>query len=273
MENQTASTAIDYEDIKAILKAMAGQAHALKYKLLIDSSKELLEIIPSLKVHVRRFRLEVSSVKEGVESQLFEEEKARTLIKTYLGGLKENVEEAVDSLAREKPSLDESLRTRINPNALLKFDSNKSSLLLQLKRKGVFMGSLPIIPISSPPLDASKLNRAGVLAESFGGYTVLKSQVVVGVNISFLKDNSPPEMLKNSKVKEFNLEEALEGFRSIVKQKYKSQRYSEVAKPMVWNGACWIWLATSAEVEVWKSCSINDMKSNHFLVKRWSFPF
>ena len=231
--------------------------------------------MPGLKSSIQKFKNALTSIQEGVASEALSKAQAGLELKESLDEFEDNFRSFVSALSVDKPSFDEELQSRLTPDSLKVFSKDKDSLQRALLKSGVYVGYAPVLALAGPPFNPGKLQHAGIPAESFAGYCILKKQFVAGISLDYINAHLDTTVSgKKSKSKDTEQKSVLiDEFKEILTRRYRSLRLEDAAPPLSWYGAMWFWMVPASELQVWRDCTISPTKVGSVAIKKWSFPF
>lgn len=274
-KTQASSESIDHDAIEDALALASTAAKKLQFKVAQGHAQVLLSLFPGLKTALRTYTNTLTSINEGLTDGALTKKGAVTEAEMANNVLREAVHKATDALSQPAKYDPDVLYKDLSQETLKVYDENMNSIQTTLNKRGLFVGYAPVLPIMQPPLDATKLKRAGIPSESFAGYTILKKEFVAGITAEELKklmSEQPGPGMSEAKKKKLE-EEALVHFREAVEAKYKHLKLTQMGNVAGWWGAYWFWYATSAEFKVLKACTINSTAVSSLKISRWNFPF
>lgn len=273
--SESTHAAVDVDKINDLVSTLQKELKTMAFNNAVQTLGQIMTEMPGLRASIKVIKNTVLSIQEGLEDKVLTKKAALEELKAAFEEFAEGLQTILDELTHEKPALDEYLYQAIGTDPLKVFQGSMDKVQRSILKTGVFVGYLPILPLTGPPLDAIKLKKKGVPAQAFAGYTILEKQFVAGISLDYIRAHSTPAdgTGKKSKNKEASPEKILDEFRDVLKSKYGHLHMSELAPPISWWGAMWIWMATSKEVDVWKTCTINQTAVSSLKVSKWSFPF
>lgn len=272
-------SSVDLERTNDLIKSLEKEMKSLQFKLAVHSLQEILTEIPGLRSSAKVLKNSILSVEEGLNSGVIKKVAAQIDMGQAFDDFAKNYAKMTTEFSSKKPAFDETLYQAVGHDQLKVYTGSMDKIQRAITKAGVFTGYTPVLPLTSPPLDATKLKRQGIASQTFAGYTILEKQFVAGISVDFINANVPKaEALPNEKptrkVKPTETpEKILSEFRDIILTRYAHLRLREMAQPMSWWGATWLWFATERELEIWKKCSINPTTVSSLKISKWGFPF
>jgi len=221
----------------------------------------------------------ITSVEEGLASAEIGPMKARKELAEAFAEYSQSITKALDSLViptqkDEKVAFDQVLDR--STEVLLSFASQQEAILKRIREQGIVLTTAPVLTISSPPLDVSKLKSNGFKAKSLSGYAVLEDQLVVGISVDVVLSRTTRKLSKDGSKKPSTPEERnqiKEEFLDTVLQKYRNRKMIAVGGENSYEKSSWFWLVPSDNLRLLRSCTIVDHTVSSVNFTKWGFPF
>lgn len=277
MADSNVHTSVDEDAVRDVLERIRSEILQGKFNLAIASCRALLTTLPGAKSSAIAFINTIRSAVEGMSSGAVTKAQAKADLLAGIEDLKDSVQAILD-LVKNPPasSFEEALDQDLSRSPLRVYDDSMNQVQTRLTRDGVFTGYVPIIPISGPPLDPDKLNKAGIPAARFAGYCILKKQFVAGLSLDYIRAHSSlpgKNGVARRAKKEDSPEKIIQEFRETVLGRYRHLHLNEMAEPTSWWGGIWLWFAPSKEVALMHRCTISPVTVSSLKVSKWHFPF
>lgn len=266
---------LDFEKIDDMVSSIAQAATKFQFKVAQGEMQALLTALPGAKTPLKVMNNTLVSINEGMRDGHLTRKGAAHEIELAITQFKDSIQKLSDSLSQPSKFDPEVLYKDLSKDTLKVYDKNMNQVQVQLNHSGMFTGYVPVIPITQPPLDMAKLKAAGIAADTFAGYTILKKQFVAGITLEQLHKMAPKAADPNTpreKAKKLE-EEALQQFREVIESKYRNLKLVQMGGQIGWWNAYWFWFVNSSEFKLMKSCTINSTTVQSLPVKSWGFPF
>lgn len=273
--NTKVKASLDFDKLNDTLELITQAAKKFQFKVAQGEMQALLTMYPGAKSALRVYNNTLTSISEGMTDGHLTRAGARSEVDMANTEFSAAIKKSIDTLSQPSKYDPEVLYKDLSHDTLKVFDTNMNAVQVQLNKRGVFTGYVPVLPITQPPLDAGKLRSNGIVAENFAGYTILKKQFVAGITYDELKKLMPIQPgpgVSEAKVKAAE-EEALKHFREVIEAKYRHLKLVQMGGTTGWWNAYWFWYATASEFKVLKSCTINSTTVQSLKIQNWSFPF
>lgn len=264
--------------VKDLLEQIEADSIRSKFNSVISSARLLLQEIGGAKASITKFINSVRSVHEGLNSGAITKAQVQLELKDALFFLRLGVVAQLD-LIRNPPatSFEESLEKDLSRDPLKVYERDMNVVQTRLSKDGLFTGYVPVLPLSNPPLDAEKLQRAGIPATRYAGYTILNKQFVAGISLDYIlahtkskiKPGSEGRLISGDKEAQAIIQE----FRETVQARFRHLKLTEVTDPHAWWGGIWLWMASGSELKKMHSCTINETTVSALKFRKWDFPF
>jgi hypothetical protein len=268
--------AFDESEAYELVEDLNRAAQRFEWKTIQPTLSRLLTMLPGMKKVIYKFKNTVTSVREGLESDTLMQKAAKEELADAYKELSFSIGIAIGELKRGN-DLPEKIANDLDTRTLKTYDKNMNAVQSRIQRDGTFAGYVPVLTITTPPLSVRKLNAKGILATNFADYPILNKQFVIGVSNDYVRGLMPAmktqDKEKISKAFADTREQAIQEVVEIVSKKFSSMKLVQIAEPIYWWDATWIWMMNSKEMEMLKQCTIVDSKVLSFLIKKWSFPF
>lgn len=178
--------------------------------------------------------------------------KASKVFEAFFSSLKETkarVGDQIVSLASTEAPTDITFESVNSENA--------QHLLREIVKHGRVMGKAPVTPVTSPYLDKNKVKQY-FSSDYTHGYTVLKSQIVLGVAIHYADaDKKDPHA-------------ELKAMLDAVRMRTPSKHYLTPGSPVIWKKVVWQWVIAEREWELLAKCTAAP---GRIILKGWSLGF
>lgn len=268
---------VDEDHVSNLMSDLISAIKKCQLEVAKSTINLLVASIPGLKNSAMTLKNAIVSATEGLRDKATTKAVVIADLTEEYNLLQESLSKILDNLRNPAPtSFEEALQQDLDRTSLRVYDKDMNVVQTRLNKSGVFTGYVPVLPISGPPLDAAKLNRAGIPAERFAGYTILNKQFVAGISNDFVRANVQTvgkDGKKRESIREGDRQKILDEFVETVKARYKHLHMNLAADPHSWWDATWFWFLGSAEYRRMLSCTINDNTVQSLKVKKWSFPF
>jgi hypothetical protein len=231
---------------------------ALKAVTEIANSKPPVGVKKHLKAAIN----ELTSLREGVFTGAATSKKALSLISctdaiTHVGTLLEAAQHAYDS-KKVTAGPDDQLWTD-NIAEVIHQTNEESKKLQSLKDKDWVISRVPVIAVAKASnkaatgyLSVEALKRAGLKAESLGGYPVLHNQLVIGINPRVF-GLSEKERASGKSIPREDWFRVADEVRKLI-QKQTKQKLSFVdEKAYGAAGGAWFWVMPEREIDMFAS--------------------
>lgn len=266
---------LDRDSIKDTFDLATKAAEKFQFKVAQGHLQVLLNQFPGIKTALRNYNNTLTSISEGLKDGALT--RAGALIEVRSAGveLESAMSKAMDTLSQPAKYDPEVLYKDLSKDSLKVYDKNMNEVQTKLNRSGVFVGYVPILPLTTPALDHSKLKAAGIPADHFAGYTILKKEFVAGIHrdeINKLLSEEITPSTSASKRKELE-DEVIKHFQESVQAKYKHLKLVQMGELASWWESIWFWYAPASEFKLLKSCTIASATVQSLKIKNWSFPF
>lgn len=270
-----ATSPVDLEKINDLLISLRKESYAFQFKLAVHTLQEIITEIPGLKSSGKIYKNVLLSIEEGLNEKVLTKKRAQEDLSAGIADFTNAYNELAKGFTQTKSAIDEVLYQAVGTDQLKVYEKNMDLVQKSIIKTGAFVGYVPILPLTGPPLDSNKLNRMGIAADKFAGYTILKKQFVAGISIDYLKDGTDITTVDPKKrlAKGDSFDTIVGEFKEIILSKYAHLHLTEIAPHISWWGATWFWFSTNAELSIWKRCTINENEVSSLKVRKWSFPF
>jgi len=249
-----------------------------------DVAKATLRVIltamPGVKSKNVAFLNALTSMREAVDTgEMSLRDMSRELKMEFTGyklAVLKMVEEVNTPTQKDELSINDLLDNA--GHALTQYEQTRDQIERDLLARGFVATRAPVMPISVPPLDVSKLAKNGFKADTFAGYPIIHSQFVVGISqervfkeVDELAGHKLADTGKSPTEEQRN--EVYENLLDSVRSQFPSHRFMPVGVPHHWYDATWFWLLPESHFKLLKSCTISPTPVQSLSVKKWSFPF
>lgn len=270
---------VDDEQISELLEELHGACKTMKTNLARQIVSRILTLLPGIRQSSTVLKNAITSAEEGIRDKSAKKsEIIEDLLEEY-DTYEEGVKTVLHNLRNPTPTtFEEGLSQDLKRVSLDTYDKDKNQIQQTLLKTGIFTGYIAVLPISNVALDAKKLNRAGIPAESFAGYTILNRQFVAGISNDYIRERTvkkkregkaPARLDKDKKAPAKILQE----FHDLVVGKYRSLKLYQAAEPISWWDATWYWFIQPQMMETMRRCTIQDGPASRLIFTKWSFPY
>ena len=268
-------SSVDFDHINDTVQIAMKAAEKFQFKVAQGHLQVLLTSFPGLKAILRIYNNSLTSISEGLKDDILTRAAALREVQKANKEFEQGVAKNTDALSAPPKYDPEVLYQDLSHESLKVFDKNMNQVQTELNKRGIFTGYCPVLPITQPPLDVTKLKAIGLPADTFAGYSILKKQFVAGITVEELhKMMSMPHDVSMSEAKKKELEEeAIGHFKEIILAKYKNLKLVQMGGTHGWWSAYWFWFAPASEFRALKACTINSTTVQSLSIKNWSFPF
>ncbi len=137
-------------------------------------------------------------------------------------------------------------------------NSNKESKRLEaIKNKPVVLDRVPIVPVVDGILRSEVLNRKGLKTENLGGYVLIHSQMVLGIN---------KEVLAKKGRKQEKAADAAKRYLDSFSKSTGKQLAFVSEQPTPYGGGLWFWVAEERVIN-----ALSAAANNKFKLRYWGF--
>lgn len=272
----TATESVDYDEVIDNVDMATAAALKFQFKTAQGYLNILLNLLPSLKPALRVYKNALTSIAEGLADEAITKTQATKELEGENNKLKIAAMKATKDAESDKPRFGEQdLLKDLNRDSLKVYDTNMNQVQTHLNKHGIFAGYVPILPITQPALDTSKLKKAGIASDNFAGYSILKKEFVAGITSEALhKLIAAEKTIKTSpKSEAARTDAALEEFKKIIEAKYKHLKLVQMGEVTGYWGAYWIWYAPASLFKTLKHCTMGISGGDSLKLRQWSFPF
>ena len=267
---------VDFDQFNDTVSLATHAAGKFQFKVAQGHLQVLLNLFPGTRPALRVYNNTLTSINEGLRDQALTRAGALVEIKLANTKLESDLKKAMDSLSQPSKFDPEKLYHDLSHESLKVYDKNMNEIQTKLNKTGMFTGYVPVLPLTQPPLNVDKLNRIGITADHFAGYTILKKQFVAGISrdqLIKMRPKTKPGVIYTENQKKQLDEDAVQTFRDIIERKYAHLKMTMMGEPTSWWEAVWLWYAPTSEFKALKSCTINEATVQSLKIKGWSFPF
>ena len=209
---------------------------------------------------------ELISIREGVFLKASTDRRNVALfqIEKVLAAVKQMITSTQESLVMSSGNEDESQQKLFDRAKELINQSNKESKRLEaIKRKPVVLDRVPIVPATKAPIDTVKLNSMGIKNDNLGGYALIHSQMVIGINGKHFKEEK--EKNNDKKIKYIDVvKRYLKVFAKSIGRELKLVSDQGVMH----EGGIWYWIADERTIN-----ALMNSSKGHLKILNWGFGF
>lgn len=270
-------------DDTAVNESLSDLEHALS-RQQFDVAKATLRVIltamPGIKSKNIAFLNALTSMQEAVQTKEMTMREFSTELKqeftAYRLSVLKMIEEVNTPSQKDELSINDMLDK--SGNALSKYEKSRDQIEKTMLDSGFVVTYAPVLPISTPILDVSRLNSNGFKSETFAGYPIIHDQFIVGISMDRIfqeVDDMLGVRLKDTgkTPTEEQRQEVYDNLLDSVKSKFSRQRLRPVGAPYHWYNAIWFWMLPESHYKLLKSCTISAATVESLHLKKWSFPF
>lgn len=144
---------------------------------------------------------------------------------------------------------------------VIKRSTSEKDSLESIGTKPFVIARVPIVPVASPNIDASKLKRLGIKSDSIANYPVIHNQIVLGINREVLEKTGKGGKSETAR-------EAAERIANIVSKQHRTVLNFVTDKGYPYKSAVWYWLAPKQEIN-----ALSKAANGRLNIQQWGFAF
>lgn len=282
MQELTVGSNIDEESILEILREdVRGNIRSWQLNLAEQAARSIyMNFIPGLRPNCIKFCNTLVTVRDGIKTKDLNRDSAINLLRPAFNEFSMSVATMIEEIQNRESSSN----VEIARKALTLQSKSKVEMMAAVEKNGFYFGTCPILALTKPPLDVSKLVRNGFKARNFEGYPIIQDQYTVGVSndrvVEWMKKKEPRlfdplgVMIAGSSKRYMELRKIyLDGLVAEARKRYPELDLVQLGNSCTWESSNWFWLLDNVRYKKLLSCTIASNPATGIIVRSWSFPF